>query len=43
MRSEAEALYPRIVCWIAKRDFRPLRFDYYGQTGRLLKIACYEG
>lgn len=41
-RHQARAFFPRIVCWIAKRGSLPLRFEYYGQTGRLLKVAYYE-
>jgi hypothetical protein len=41
-RRHARAFYPRIVCWVAKHDSRPLRFDYYGQTDALLKTAWYE-
>lgn len=41
-RRHARAFFPRIVCWIQKRGSLPLRFDYYGQTGALLKTAYYE-
>ena len=36
------ALYKRIRAWITKRGFRPWKFEYYGETGALLKIAHYE-
>jgi len=41
-RARNLALYKRIRGWITKRDFRPWTFEYYGETGALLKIAHYE-
>jgi len=37
-----EANYPRIRCWVEKRNSRPRKFEYYGKTGSLLKTALYE-
>ena len=41
-RTTSMGMYPRIRCWISKNGFRPWRFEYYGQTGALLKIAHYR-
>jgi hypothetical protein len=41
-RTKNLGLYPRIRCWITKRHYRPWKFEYYGQTGALLKTAYYE-
>jgi hypothetical protein len=35
-------LYSRILCWIDVEDFRPRRFQYFGNTGALLKTADYK-
>ncbi len=35
-------LYPRIRCWITKQQFRPLKFEYIGETGTLQRVARYE-
>jgi len=35
-------LYKRIRAWIAAETFRPVKFEYYGHTGDLLKTAHYE-
>ena len=34
--------YPRIRYWIDKKKLRPVKFEYYGKTGALLKTAHYE-
>ncbi len=36
------AMYKKIHAWITKKDYRPWRFHYYGETGLLLKVADYE-
>ncbi len=36
------AMYKKIHAWITKKDYRPWRFHYYGETGALLKVADYE-
>jgi hypothetical protein len=41
-RRDARALHPRVRVWVARRDLRPVRFDYYGETGQRLKTARYE-
>ena len=35
-------MYPRIRAWIRKKDFRPWRFEYFGETGTLVKVAHYR-
>ena len=41
-RAKHLAMYKRIRAWITKKDFRPWKFEYYGETGALLKVADYE-
>ena len=41
-RANAIASYPRIRYWITKRRPRPRKFEYYGETERLLKTVFYE-
>ena len=41
-RAARRALSPRIVCRISVKRFLPRQFDYYGETGRLLRVATYE-
>jgi outer membrane lipoprotein-sorting protein len=42
LRAKPRALSPRIVCWVSRKRFLPRRFDYYGETGQLLRVAYYE-
>ena len=35
-------IYRRIRAWITKDGFRPKKFEYYGETSALLKVATYE-
>jgi hypothetical protein len=41
-RRSERAMYPEIRVWITKDGLRPHRFDYYGETGALLKTAYYR-
>jgi hypothetical protein len=41
-RKRNRAMYPRIICWIDKKNHRMKRFDFYGETDLLMKIARYE-
>lgn len=41
-RTTNMAMYKKIHAWITKKDYRPWRFHYYGETGALLKVADYE-
>jgi len=41
-RVEPAAAFPRIRCWISKRRFHPKTFEYYGETGALLRTARYH-
>ncbi len=41
-RAAPRALSPRIVCRISVKRFFPRQLDYYGETGRLLRVATYE-
>jgi len=41
-RTRNLGMYKRILCWIAKDDYRPLKFEYFGETDNLLKVAHYE-
>ncbi len=41
-RAKHLAMYKRIRAWVTKKDFRPWKFEYYGETGALLKVAYYE-
>jgi len=41
-RTSNLGMYKKIHAWITKKDFRPWRFQYFGETGALLKIADYE-
>ena len=40
-RVNSIAHYPRIRCWIQKKKLRPVKFEYFGKTGKLLKSAYY--
>ncbi len=40
-RTSNIAHYPRIRAWIDKRKERPVKFEYYGQTGSLLRTVHY--
>lgn len=42
VRSNYAANYTRIVYWISKKKLRPVKFEYYGKTGTLLRSAWYE-
>ena len=42
LRAKPRALSPRIMCWVSKKRFQPRRFDYYGESGQLLRTAYYE-
>ena len=41
-RAQDVAMYKRIRAWITKKDSRPWKFEYYGETDTLLKTAYYE-
>lgn len=41
-RNEATP-YDRIELWVDQESYRPLKGQYYTQTGRLLKVAWYRG
>jgi len=41
-RNRNLATYSRIRAWITKGQFRPWKFEYYGNTGALLKVAHYH-
>ncbi len=41
-RKQGLGLYPRIRYWITKKHLRPWKFEYFGETGALVKIAHYE-
>ena len=41
-RSSFLGMYKSIRARITKKDFRPWKFEYYGETGALLKAADYE-
>ncbi len=41
-RAQDVAMYKRIRVWITKKDFRPWKFEYYGETDALTKVATYE-
>jgi len=41
-RKRNRAMHPRILCWISKRNHRLKRFDFYGETDVLVKVARYE-
>lgn len=41
-RTQSMGLYERIVSWIDVDNFRPLKFQYYGQSRTLLKTAHYR-
>ena len=41
-RAQDVAMYKRIRAWITKKDSRPWKFEYYGETDTLLKVAYYE-
>ncbi|MCP3981948.1 MAG: outer membrane lipoprotein-sorting protein [bacterium] len=36
------SLYRRLRLWASKEDYRPVKFEYYGQTNALLKTAIFE-
>jgi hypothetical protein len=40
-RTHNRAHYTRILAWIATDGFLPRKFEYYGETGALLKTARY--
>jgi hypothetical protein len=41
-RSSKLGLHPRIVYWISRRTYRPIKLDYFGETGTRLKTAWYD-
>jgi hypothetical protein len=41
-RVETLAMYKRIRVWITKKHYRPWKFEYYGETDTLLKVAYPE-
>ncbi len=41
-RRDPRALHPRVVAWIARRDSRPVRFEYHGATGTRLRTATWS-
>lgn len=41
-RTSELGIYERIRYWIAQDGYRPRKFEFYGETGALLKIAYYE-
>lgn len=41
-RSSYAAHYLKIVYWVSKKKLRPVKFEYYGKTGKLLRTAYYE-
>jgi outer membrane lipoprotein-sorting protein len=41
-RADYVANYPRIKYWVTRKKFQPRRFEYYGETERLLKIVLYD-
>lgn len=41
-RSGYAAHYLKIVYWVSKKKLRPVKFEYYGKTGKLLRTAYYE-
>jgi hypothetical protein len=40
--SDADA-YARIVTWVSRRNFLPVRVEYYDRDGRLLKLGSFGG
>jgi len=41
-RRSALGMYARIRAWVAKAGYRPRQFEFYGETGALLKVATYD-
>ena len=41
-RKSALAFYPKLRAWIGTDGFLPRQFEYYGETGALLRTATYE-
>jgi hypothetical protein len=35
--------YARIVTWVSRRNFLPVRLEYYDRDGRLLKLGAFAG
>lgn len=42
IRTSNLGMYARIRYWIARDRYRPRKFEFYGLTGALLKVAYYE-
>jgi hypothetical protein len=40
-RKSARGMYARIRAWVAQAGYRPRKFEYYGETGALIKVATY--
>lgn len=34
--------FPRILYWVSKRQYRPLKAEFYAQSGRLMKTGRFE-
>lgn len=41
-RPEAAVIWGRLIFWIRKKDFLPLREEYYSEKGKLIKILEYS-
>jgi outer membrane lipoprotein-sorting protein len=38
-----DVTYAKGVLWVDKEDFKPLKAEFYGLSGRILKTCSYEG
>jgi hypothetical protein len=41
-RTNPLGMHKRIRAWVARDGYRPRRFEFYGETGALLKVATYH-
>lgn len=37
-----EKNFPRVLYWVSKRQYRPLKAEFYAQSGRLMKTGRFE-
>lgn len=42
LKGEANQTYPKIVYWVAKENFQPVKADFYLISGKRLKSAYYK-